>query len=746
MRQLELALAKHGANGTLTACQTVTIPSNMLGWARTALGTLLVLVLVAAGCSASAASVKRVLILDRFERDVAPFGSVAAAFRTALALELGEPVEFHEVALDLAHGDGAEEEVPLLALLESQIKARLIDLVVPVGAMSERIAESRLPSGGVIRFHQAGFWERYRLLIVGATGFSLLQTALIAGLVVNRARRRRGEAEAILIADISSKFVNFPPGEVDSEIMDAQRRICELVGLDVSTLWQWEFQDLNSFTLTHFYRPPNGPPTPERMAASDHFPWCQRQLLANRTITVCSLDELPAEAARDHETWHHYQVKSALVIPLSVGAGPPVGAMSFNTMRKERNWPDVLVKQLQQIAVIFANALERKRADQVLRESREALCASEARLAAGVDLAGLGYYEFDFGEQTSFFDGRAIDICGIPPDQQQNLQALDFWMNHLHPGDRQWVLDKRRELHDGMFDQVSIDYRYLHPTDGQKWIHHLVRVATHDATGRAVRSFGVVRDITPRKRASLEVEELRANLTHLTRVSTLGALSGSLAHELNQPLGIILSNAQAALKLLRREPPDVTEATQILADIVAADRRAGEVIDRLRTMLKRGEVALQPLPLNQVIEDVLLLARADLIGHGVTVDCDLAADLPSVAGDHVQLQQLVLNLILNAVDAMAANGPDSRRIFLQTTLHQHQVRATVRDEGSGIPADAEFLFQPFYSTKPQGLGLGLGICRSIMAAHHGRLWAEPHPERGAVFHFELPAAGPPSHP
>jgi two-component system sensor kinase FixL len=313
-------------------------------------------------------------------------------------------------------------------------------------------------------------------------------------------------------------------------------------------------------------------------------------------------------------------------------------------------------------------------------------------------------------------------------------------MERVHPDDRQVLLNIRQQLHEGKVDRISAEYRYQHPTQGQKWIHHLARIAARGNQGRDLRTFGVIRDITPQKQAELEAQELRNNLTHLARVNTLGALSGSLAHELNQPLGIILSNAQAAQELLLHEPPDLAEVQAILVDIVAADRRAGEVIERLRALLKRGQASLQPLALNQVIQDVLHLAQADLIGRGVTVIRDLPPDLPLIAGDRVQLQQLTLNLILNAADAMKANAPGTRRLHLQTRLHEDRVRASVRDEGDGLPTDPEQLFQPFYTTKPQGLGLGLAICRSIVAAHDGRLWAEPHPERGAFFHFEFPVA------
>jgi two-component system, LuxR family, sensor kinase FixL len=376
-----------------------------------------------------------------------------------------------------------------------------------------------------------------------------------------------------------------------------------------------------------------------------------------------------------------------------------------------------------------------------LEDAMTSTNTTEARLAAGTELAGLGYYEIDYGKRTCFLDDRFREICGVPPGVQQGLDPVQFWMEHVHPDDRQYLLEERQKLHGGRVDRISSEYRYLHPDLGEKWIHHLARIAERNATGGEVRTFGVVRDITQQKRAELEALELRNNLAHLARVNTLGALSGSLAHELNQPLGIILSNAQAAQELLLQEPPDVAEVQAILSDIVAADRRAGEVIERLRTMLKRGQVSLQPLPLNQVIEEVLHLAQADLIGRGVTVVRELAPDLPPIAGDRVQLQQLVLNLILNAADALAANVPGARRLQIQTLPRQGSVRASVRDEGSGLPADVERLFQPFYTTKPHGLGLGLAICRSIVAAHHGRLWAEPNAEQGAVFQFELPVAG-----
>ncbi len=245
-------------------------------------------------------------------------------------------------------------------------------------------------------------------------------------------------------------------------------------------------------------------------------------------------------------------------------------------------------------------------------------------------------------------------------------------------------------------------------------------------------------DITERRREEQDALERQTQLTHLSRVSALGQLSGSLAHELNQPLGIILSNAQAAQRMLEQESPDIAELREILADIVSEDRRAGEVIKRLRTLLKRGETRLLPVSLNEIIEEVLRLLRSELIGRSVTVRTELAPGLPNVTGDEVQLQQVLLNIINNACDAMVENPPPERILRISTVRHENTIRVSLADQGCGLPdGDADRVFQPFVTTKSHGMGIGLSICRTIVAAHHGRLWAEPNPGPGTTFHLEL---------
>ena len=247
----------------------------------------------------------------------------------------------------------------------------------------------------------------------------------------------------------------------------------------------------------------------------------------------------------------------------------------------------------------------------------------------------------------------------------------------------------------------------------------------------------LIRDLTARKRAEMEAQKQRVELAHLSRVALLGELSGTLAHELNQPLTAILANVRAAQRLLGADPPDLPEIGSILEDIAQDDRRAGEVIHRLRAFLRKGDMQPRPLDLNEVVGEVLDLVHSDMIHRMVTIDTLLASGLPTVVADRVQMQQVLLNLILNASEAMSGMTRDHRSLVIATSASDAAVRLSLADQGTGVPSDKlEWIFEPFATTKDHGLGLGLAICRSIVTAHGGRLWAENN-GKGATFHLEL---------
>jgi two-component system sensor kinase FixL len=329
----------------------------------------------------------------------------------------------------------------------------------------------------------------------------------------------------------------------------------------------------------------------------------------------------------------------------------------------------------------------------------------------------------------------------MPPGKQPGLQRMQFWIEHLHPDERQRVLEERQKMYDGKVEYYNIEYRYLHPAQGEKWIHHLAQVSARDATGRAIRVCGVVRDITQRMQAEAELQRLRLQLWHTDRVAQTGAITASLAHELNQPLTAILSNAQAGLRFMDGGNPDLGEIRAILTDIVHDDKRAGAVISGLRNMLRRKETARERINLADAMEEVLVLMHGELIAQQVELRQRLDPAY-LVLADKGQLQQVILNLVMNAMQAMQDQPASQRRLELTLTRsNAGEALVAVRDSGPGIPEEQQGkLFEAFWTTKNQGLGIGLHISRSIIESHGGRLSFANNPDRGATFFFTLPLA------
>jgi C4-dicarboxylate-specific signal transduction histidine kinase len=255
-------------------------------------------------------------------------------------------------------------------------------------------------------------------------------------------------------------------------------------------------------------------------------------------------------------------------------------------------------------------------------------------------------------------------------------------------------------------------------------------------------------DITERRRAEAEVREserryreVEIELAHANRVATMGQLSASIAHEVNQPIAAAVTNAYAALRWLDVRPPDLEEVRQALGRIVNDGNRAGDVIGRIRDLIKKAPPRKDDLEINETILEVIAMTRGEVVKNGVSVRTQLAEGLPLIQGDRVQLQQVILNLIINAAEAMSGTDEGLRELLISTgNAESDGVVVAVRDSGPGLtPASLERLFEAFYTTKPGGLGMGLSICRSIIEAHRGRMWATANVPHGAVFQFTVPA-------
>jgi formate hydrogenlyase transcriptional activator len=292
-----------------------------------------------------------------------------------------------------------------------------------------------------------------------------------------------------LIADLSVKFIDLPASHMDREIADAQRCVCEFLGLDLSALWQVSAKNPALLTLTHLYGSLEGNPIPQQMSADEYFPWCQGQLLAGKVIRVSSLDELPPEAARDGESWRHYGVKTSLTVPLSVGGGPAFGALSFNTTREERQWPDDLVKRLQLVAQVFANALARKRFEETLRESEE-------RLNLAADSAGAGLWRLDLATRCLWLTARTRELFGFSADEEVTFERF---LDVVHPEDRGQIQETVQNAAQSN-SEVRVEYRVLRTDGSLRWFASRGRVQSRE-TEDPDCLLGVSVDITDRKRA-----------------------------------------------------------------------------------------------------------------------------------------------------------------------------------------------------------------------------------------------------
>jgi PAS domain S-box-containing protein len=373
-----------------------------------------------------------------------------------------------------------------------------------------------------------------------------------------------------------------------------------------------------------------------------------------------------------------------------------------------------------------------------LKETEQALYETQTRYRMATEAGRVGVWDLNLETGEIYVGSELKELLGFGEDEPFN--RLDDWTKRLHPEDLGAATARALAHFRGETVFYEFEHRVLHKDGSIRWLLVRGRLPRR-SDGTESHMLGTYTEITERKEAEVEVERQRNELAHLSRVTTLGTLSGALAHELNQPLTAILSNAQAALRLLADESPNLEEVRDTLKDIVEDNRRASEVIQRLHLLLRKRETQHHPLDLNELVHETLRLAHTNLLSNGMTVRKELSHQLPAIHGDRVQLQQVLLNLVMNACSAMADCAPAGRSLTMRTARwHGGGAHVSVHDRGRGIsPENLERIFEPFFTTRNEGLGLGLTICRAIVVAHGGRLWAENNRDGGASFHFTLPS-------
>jgi signal transduction histidine kinase/integral membrane sensor domain MASE1 len=499
-----------------------------------------------------------------------------------------------------------------------------------------------------------------------------------------------------LLSRLSRAFVHLPSHEIDRVIASRLQELGEYLEVNHITIYQFSHAD-EVFTPTHSWAA--GP--------------------------VSVPQPLPL-----YGTWEELTEFPTLVTDVCVVRVGPLAT--------GRPWPPEMVSQLRLVAEVFANVIARKKAEDALRASEimntailGSLNSSVAVLDRDGRVVAINAAWRRFGQQDNEDSDAVIDVGA-------SVQAL---CQHAFPAAGLVAAEANdgiQSVIDGKSPEFSLEYPRPSP-GGERWFAMAVLPLNRDEGGAVVS----LTDVTERRRVELDAQQTRQELAHFTRVSTIGELTASLAHELNQPLTGILANARAAQRFLASPRPNLGEVGDCLEDIVADDRRAGDVIRRLRELLRKGKVRPVLLDINLLVGEVVKLLSSDAIMRDVSITVDLDPNLPLVEGDRVQMQQVILNLLMNAMEALTGSNARVRAATVRTMRDgEETVHVEVEDTGPGLePGTEATIFEPFYTTKAEGMGMGLSIARSIVVASGGRIWAVNNRAGGATFHVTVPVTG-----
>jgi two-component system sensor kinase FixL len=466
----------------------------------------------------------------------------------------------------------------------------------------------------------------------------------------------------------------------------------------------------------------------------------KRRLMVSHSWAVPGIEAVPTIVSRDSPSAveqllreEPFLLGSSITIPL-VASGKVLGGLAFDSTSPEQAWSEELVQRLWLVGEVFANAVARKETEDALRASELMKSAILASLSSGVAVLDRQGRVIAVNESWTRFGSECLAGYAGVEVGAQFLEVCRQSARECTPHSSE-VLAGIEEVIKGVGQGFAFEY-FLPTPNGDRWFAVSV-VPLNRPGGGAVVSHT---DVTEPKRAEVQAERSRQELAHFTRVSTMGELTASLAHELRQPLTSIMANAQAARRFLDSASPDLSELRNALADIIADDQRAAEVIQHLRDMLSKGELRPTRLDLNEVIRFVTRLLNSDAVIRKVVLALELAPIPVVVIGNRVQLEQVVLNLLINAMEATGEASEGDRTIVVRSEANgKDAIHVAVQDAGTGLRAGIhERIFEPFFTTKPTGMGMGLSVTKSIIEAHGGAIWATNNPARGATFHFSLP--------
>ena len=535
-----------------------------------------------------------------------------------------------------------------------------------------------------------------------------------------------------LLLNLSTRFIKISADQINQELIHALAQLGQFTKVDRSYVYLIN-DDESTAKLTYYWSAEGTPPVSpviEQLHLND-YPWAVDILKQDKPLYIPHISALPPEAEKLRKTLEEAGIQSYINVPL-LSDGKLIGLLGFSSLQQEQSWPEDSVALLRLVGSMFVNALERERVQLALQRSEE-------RLALTVNASSDGIYDWNILTGELYLSDNGLQSLGLLPGT--NLRHIDLWSEMVHPADRSNVEAVLQAHLAGFTERFECEFRLRLSDASWRWNLCRGQVTSRTDSGEPLRMVGVNHDITQDIHNRARLRESEAQLAHLARVATMGEVVAGIAHEVNQPLHAAATFATATSSALESNDPDSRErAARMVKKISGQVTRAADIIRRLRGFTQPRPAQLGLFDLNALVRESIELLSPEERRRQIRLNLELDESIPQILGDRVQIQQVLVNLLRNAYESTTQSSTHQPTVRVTTRRTKQGIETDVMDNGTGPPEGEtlEKMFDSFFTTKTDGMGIGLALCRTILSAHHGRIGAEINKEAGMTFSFLLP--------